>query len=168
MKIDDVKTIVINANWFSSLGLYPAQQGKVRINDLHAWDSNAFSASVDPEHARISEMMDWLPTTKDQEDPIYGTFLLDEFKKVTPESRLQVMDLYKEALKSLRHVSREKLVSGSNDFTEAAIGAALYCSRMAAIEVAIGKQEIWCHLLGLYGEGHWPCGRMPNGDIVVY
>lgn len=168
MKIDEVKEMVIHANWFALIGSYQAWQGKLSISHLHAWDSEVFDTTIDSEHVHIAKNMDWLPTSRDQDDPIYGAYLIQELKCIEPEARAKVMDVYKMAMRSLRNVHNVRLVSGPNNFTNAAIGAALYCSKMAAIEAVICKQGEWCDLLRFYSDGYWPCGRMPNGDIVVY
>lgn len=168
MKINEVKEMVKYANWFALLGSYQAQQGRLSISHLHAWDFDVFDASIDSKHMYIAENMDWLPTTRDQEDPIYGVDLIQAFKSFEPEVRAQVMDVYREAMKSLRNIHSIHLVSGSNNFTDAAIGAACYCSKMAAIETVIDKQGVWCDLLYFYNHGYWPCGVMPNGGIVIY
>lgn len=138
------------------------------ISGLAAWDSPVFPASTDTRHAEIAADMDWLPTNLDQDDPFNGNLLLDALQDAGAQTQALVMDVYKQTMKSLRTMNTSKLISGANDFSEAARGSALYCSRMAAIEAAIGKPAIWCTLLEIYVAGHWPCGRLPDGDIVIY
>ncbi len=78
------------------------------------------------------------------------------------------MQQYKLALQSLRAVPDKPLCLGRNDFTPAAIGAALYCVRMTSLEILAGHHGFWCEALELYRQGHWPCGRLPDGKLVVY
>ncbi|NHZ45053.1 hypothetical protein [Massilia aquatica] len=79
-----------------------------------------------------------------------------------------ILDVCKQAWASLRFAESMKLRSGPNDFTQAAIGAALYRVRMAALEVMADKAGFWCTLLRLYRHGYWPCGVLPDKTIVVY
>ncbi len=74
----------------------------------------------------------------------------------------------KMAMKSLHNIDSAGLKSGPNDFTEAAKGAALYCIRMSAIEVVLGKPGFWSELFHHYADGFWPCGILNNGVIVIY
>lgn len=78
------------------------------------------------------------------------------------------MRQYKLALQSLRAVPDKDRCSGRNDFTPAAIGAALYCVRMASLEILAGHRSFWREALELYRQDHWHCRRLSNGTLVVY
>lgn len=108
--------------------------------------------------------MDWLPTSPAQPDP-FGA----PSEPLDSAARAQVLEVGRITLKSLhRAVAREALRSGPHDYTGAAQGAAAYCARRAAIELVRGQPGRWTGLLELYLAGHWPCGLMPGGDVVVY
>ena len=168
MNLDDVKWEIEHAKWFSLLGSYVAPEGYWSLRDLHAWDRPTFALSVNEKDARIASEMDWLPSSKDEEDPIHGRrlteFLAGNGMKFNPV----LLDVYKQASTSLRSVDSMKIRSGPHDFTQAAVGAALYCVRMAVLEVMANKVGFWCALLRLYRDGHWPCGVLPDKTIVVY
>ena len=139
--------------WFGALGSYRAQPGQLALAGLHAWDS-----------ARMT----WLPTSRDQPDPIHGEALLQLLKQNGAPWREQVMANYKLALQSLRAVRDQTISSGPHDFTPAAIGAALYCVRMASLEILADQRGFWCKALALYRDGHWPCGLLHDGALVVF
>lgn len=168
MNINEMISEIKKAKWFSEVGSYPGGGGKRPIRSLAAWDSNVFAEGIDAHHAEIAAQMDWLPTTRDQSDPFHGESLRNELQEAGPEAKAKVMEAYKQAMKSLGTVEASKLASGQNNFSEAATGAALYCSRMAAMEVVTGKPAIWCDLFEVYCAGYWPCGILPSGDVVVY
>lgn len=168
MSIDEIVSKIASAKWFSQVGLFPAREGMQPIRNLAAWDRDTFAADTDAYHAGIAAQMDWLPTTRDQVDPFYGETLRSALVQAGPEAREKVMEVSKQVMKSLRAMENSKLTSGPNDFSEAAIGGAIYCSRMAAMEAVIGNPAVWNDLLELYSSGFWPCGRLPSGDIVVY
>ncbi|QWP78950.1 hypothetical protein J5226_11410 [Lysobacter sp. K5869] len=168
MNIEEIALKISAIRWFSNSGSFPGKAGMQPIGDLAAWDSSVFAAGIDTRHAKIAADMDWLPTNRDQDDPFNGNLLLDALRDADPQIQSLVMDIYKQTMESLRVMKASKLTSGANDFSEAARGSALYCSRMATIEAATGKPATWCDLLEIYSAGYWPCGLLPNGDIVVY
>jgi len=168
MTIDDIKVEIEQANWFSRLGSYSAPKGHLALRDLHAWNNAEFDSSVDERSAAIASEMDWLPSSRDQDDPIHGEELMKYLEGAGINFKAVTLDLYKLSLKSLRTVDGMKICSGPNDFSQAAIGAALYCVRMAALEVMADKVGFWCALLKLYGKGYWPCGVLPDKTLVVY
>lgn len=168
MNIDEIISDLNRVKWFSKVGKYHERGGEQSIRSLSAWDNINFAMGVDPHHANIAEKMDWLPSSRDGQDPFYGESLYNAIRDASPESKNVIMEVYRLTLVSLRNIDKSKLNSGHNDFSEAAVGAALYCSRMAAAEVVVTQSGVWCDLFNLYIEGYWPCGRMPNGEIVVY
>ena len=155
-------------NWFSQVGTYPGGAGRQAIQSLLAWDAEHVGAQVDARHAEIAVHMDWLPTGYDQDDPFLGGLLTQKLKGAGSTNQTQVMDACKQAMRALRQLDASGLVSGPHDYSQAARGAALYAVRMAAIETVLSMPGIWSQLLSLYLMGYWPCGRLPNGDVVVY
>lgn len=145
-RLDDIK-------WFSALGTFQALPGQMALPGLHAWNS---------------VRMDWLPTSRDQPDPIHGEALLTLLKQDGIPYVQDVMANYKLALHALRSVPDRLLSVGAHDYTPAAIGAALYCVRMASLEMLAQRQGFWCDALQLYRDGHWPCGRLADGTLIVY
>jgi len=168
MTLEEIALKISTIKWFSNVGAFPGRAGMQPISDLSAWSELIFAAGIDTRHAIIAADMDWLPTDRSQDDPFNGRVLFDALQEAEAQTQALVKDLYRQTTKSLRTMDSSKLTSGAHDFSEAARGGALYCSRMAAIETAIGKPARWLDLLEIYGAGHWPCGRLPNGDIVVY
>ena len=139
--------------WFSALGAFQARAGQIALPGLHAWNS-----------ARMA----WLPTSRDQPDPVHGEALLTLLKQAGIPYVQEVMANYKLALHSLRAVPERLISVGAHDYTPAAIGADLYCVRMASLEMLAQRQGFWCDALQLYRDGHWPCGRLADGTLMVY
>lgn len=168
MTIDDIKFEIERAKWFSQLGSYDAPAGHVTLPDLNAWNNTAFESSASKRNSTIASEMDWLPSSRDQDDPIHGKKLVRHLEEAGVNFKPITLDLHKLALKSLRTVNGMKISSGPNDFSQAAIGAALYCVRLAALEVMANQSGFWCSLLKIYGDGYWPCGVLPDNSLVVY
>ncbi len=145
-RLDDIK-------WFSALGTFQAGPGQIALPGLHAWDATR---------------MEWLPTSRDQPDPVHGDALPTLLKQAGIAYLPEVMANYKLALHALRTVPDRLISAGAHDYTPAAIGAALYCVRMASLEILAQRQGFWCDALQLYRDGHWPCGRVTDGALVVY
>ena len=154
-------------DWFSKLGQFDGGKKAVPIPNLKPWDNKEFSPKLDINIRKIASDMDWLPSTKEQEDPINGDKLKTLLQDV-PNGKTQVMEAYKVAMKSLRGFETEKLKSGSNDFSQVAKGAALYGVRMAAMESLVGKLGFWSEMIDYYSQGYWPCGLLSDGRVVVY
>lgn len=168
MNLDDLKREIECAKWFSLIGSYVAAEGYWALRDLHAWDRIKFASNVNEKDAQVATEMDWLPSSKDEEDPVHGRRLTEFLEENGVKFKPVILDIYKQALTSLRSVESMRLRSGSNDFSQAAVGAALYCVRMAVLEVMANKEGFWCALLRLYRHGYWPCGLLPDKTVVVY
>lgn len=167
-KMEELFFKLSKIKWFSASGNFHEVVGRKPIRNLAAWDNDVFSKSIDAYHADIAAKMDWLPTSKDQVDPFNEDQLRNRLKEKGGEASGKVLEFCKIAMKSLRNVDRSKFISGPHDYSEAAIGGALYCSRMAVIEVVLEQPAIWNEIFDLYYVGYWPCGLLPGGDIVVY
>lgn len=168
MNIEEIRAAIIQANWFESVGQYTECDGRLALKDLSAWDSLTFASNIDSFHAKVASQMDWLPSSRDSQDPIHFKKLIEKLDRWGVQYREVSMEVYKVALQSLRSVDNQKLRSGPNDFTEAAKGAALYCVRMAALEALANEPGFWLTALQLYCAGYWPCGLMPGNKLVVY
>ena len=167
MKYSELMKILDNINWFTFVGNYKSEGNKIAIHSLEAWDSAIFPSDMDDKLTRCASLMNWLPTSWEEVDPIYGHALLDS-AHIVPDNKKLVMAAYKKAMKSLREFNKTQFKSGRNDFSLAAKGAALYCVKMTAIESLAGKPGLWTEIFKLYIDGYWPCGLMPNGELVVY
>lgn len=108
---------------------------------------------------------EWLPTSRDQEDPYQ---VIGEERDLASVNEL-ALDAYKATLASLRGLDSKRglLKDGVNDYWEAFRGAALFCARCAAKEVATGNLGRWCQLLNVYKQGRWPCGVASDGSLVI-
>jgi len=164
----EIKTLIANANWFSRLGCYGEDGGRSALRDLRAWNSSEFDINIDSHHAMIATQMDWLPNSRDEPDPIHCGALIEKLEQSEVQYREVLLETYKLALQSLRSVENPGLRSGRNDFAEAAKGAALYCVRMATVEVLAGEPVFWLDVLRLYSIGHWPCGLLPGRKLVAF
>lgn len=107
---------------------------------------------------------EWLPSSRDQIDPFQKLNISNN----ELQEKEEINKNYKLALKSLREIgtSHPKLLDGSNNYTEAFRGAALYTIRRATEETFRKSEGKWTEILKLYERGRWPCGVKENGEIV--
>lgn len=166
--VNHINMMLDSVNWFGTVGSYRACPGQLALADLQAWAGSGLAGDTQTRPSAVASGMDWLPSSRDQSDPIHGESLVKLLKQNGAPWQQQVMQQYKLALQSLRAVPDKTLCSGRNDFTPAAIGSALYCVRMASLEILAGHRGFWCEALELYRQGHWPCGRLSDGTLVVY
>ncbi len=169
MTIDELKQQINEAKWFANLGHFREEEGKIAIRTLAAWRSEATVA--DEYHERVAERMRWLPSQSSDEDPIHGSSLKDLAKKngTGPELTKHSLEAYKLTLASLRPVPPHPLLKiGPHDFNPPARNAAAYAARMAASEIVTERQGFWCSMFKLFSEGYFPCGIMPDGQVVVF
>ena len=157
MDLDSLIAQIESAEWFESLGQYSSDGNSVAL------------ASLSPAHS--PEGIEWLPTARDEIDPIHGDRLEGKAKEkgLEKEVRSASMEVYKITLKSLRTMRGNPLLKvGNSDSKEAAKGAALFAARRAAAEIVLGEEGFWCTLIPLFGAGHWPCGRLLDRRLVVF
>jgi hypothetical protein len=168
MTLEELESLLLEANWFEHLAEPLVTSGPfVSISSLAPW---ADLSTGDETLEEIADKMDWLPSSRDQHDPIYGESLEERSEQLGKREDFsrRSLDIYKKALTSLRRFEgHPALRIGPHDFTEAARGAALFASRRAAYEILLGDSGLWCSILSVYQQGHWPCGILPNSNIVV-
>jgi len=168
MRLNELRQLLENATWFASVGKYIPEHGQVAIPHLSAWDSNQFTPDLDKKLADVAAEMDWLPSSHSQPDPIHAKRLAEQLLAEGIPFKEEVMASYKVALRSLHGVADNRLCSGPNNFTGAAVGAASYCARMATMEAIAGAPGFWHAALVIYSRGNWPCGLLSDGTLVVY
>lgn len=141
MTIDDLHSLIDAASWFTRLGFAP--DGCSLASSNAAWE--------------------WLPTSRDQSDPIH----VPPLESVDTAIEFTAV---KRAMGSLRPLpdSVPDLVDGPHDYTNAATGAVQFAIRMAAREITTGNPNRWCEIVRLYNGGSWPCGLADDGGIVVW
>jgi len=170
MTVDELKTYVVNAEWFTRLGQFPGGPGRVPLPNLEAWRHNGLGKFVDPSPS-IPDDMIWLPTSWGQEDPIHGEALRAAAIQLGREQTIRQvgLDMYKTALRSLRAMDRQQGLFrvGASNFANAAEGAALYAVRQAVSEIMVKQEGFYCALIPLYAAGYWPCGITTQGELVV-
>jgi hypothetical protein len=137
MNLDKVLEDIESTDWLSSAG---------RLADVLESDSK----------------WDWLPTSRDQDDPFDGPARSKDSKDFEQA-------VYKATLKSLRKMGRSipMLKNGPHDYTEAFRSAVLFAFKMAAREIALNNSGKWVEVSNLYMQGKWPCGLDTNGVLVV-
>lgn len=167
MTFEELCELSKEAAWFSRLGEPDVPSDHFRIPDLAPW---ANMESDDGSCEENIDQMEWLPSSREQDDPVYGHSLEQrgEALGIMQELSQESLKVYKIALTALRRCDgHAALKAGPHDFTESARGAALFAVRRAAYEVLLGEPGFWCSLMKLYYAGHWPCGILPNKQIVV-
>ncbi|MCL2914891.1 hypothetical protein L2725_14075 [Shewanella corallii] len=108
----------------------------------------------------------WLPSSRDEEDPLGGG---NGRVQLTLSQSEWVRQRYKGLLVSLRQIdhSHPKLQSGPHNYVEAFKGAALYAGRKSAIETVLNTEGSWREIFSHYLQGRWPCGIKDDGIWVV-
>jgi hypothetical protein len=154
--LDHLSKLISDAKWFSRAGTFIARPGMFAVRDFNEFDD-----------------WDWLPTSREQVDPVHGAALLAEIEKSGNSSRRREAEMaaVRQVLISLRPVAdrHSALVRGPDDLTTAAKAGAQYAARMASREVIAHCQGLWCDAVALYAEGFWPCGLTHvDHELVVY
>ena len=169
LTLDDLKTQITSAAWFTRLGQFPGGPGTVALPNLNAWAADALDNPLNP--SQISENMIWLPSSRDQTDPIHGNTLRGEALRLAREQDLRqgTLEVYTVTLSSLRRMHREYplLQVGPVNYAPVAEGAALFAAWQAAAAIIVGMQSFYCSLIPLYAAGYWPCGITRRKDLVV-
>jgi hypothetical protein len=170
--VEDLRDEIAQIPWFQRLGEPLEEPGIATLANLEPWANAANAADADEDRAThaLADAMDWLPTTRDQEDPIHGRSLEEKAKALVREEdlRRESLDIYKRTLASLRGMKPHPLLKvGPHDFSPAAKGAATFAARRAVGELTVEEPGFWCLVMSFYIRGHWPCGILPDKTIVV-
>ncbi len=172
MTLDELKGLVTRTEWFGRVGTFPGDDHMIPIRQVRA--DGAFDIVVDfdtPGGPDLAVEWQWLPTTKEEPDPIYNASLKELAKQTGKETAVHeaVLEIYRTVLSCLAKVERHSsLQVGHHDSTNAAKGGALYATRMAATEIVLGKEGFWCSAVRLYAAGYWPRGITKTGDLLVF
>jgi hypothetical protein len=151
----ELQSMIATTQWFTRCGQFVAQPG-----------------AVSREAVESSDDWDWLPTSRDQMDPIHQNTLSEVAAAMGIDAQRREAELAaaRTCMASMRTVpdSVPVFVHGPHDSTNAAKGGAEFASRMAAREVVVGREDFWCRTLHLYYAGYWPCGFFAdNLQLVV-
>ena len=169
LTLDDLKTQIMGAAWFTRLGQFPGEPGTVALPNLNAWAADALDNPLNL--SLVSENMIWLPSSRDQADPIHGNTLRGEAKRLAREQDLRqgTLEVYRVTLSSLRriHSKHPLLQVGPDNYAPVAEGAALFAAWQAAAEIIVGMQSFYCSLIPLYAAGYWPCGITRRKELIV-
>ena len=168
MTLQELKSVLQKTRWFRHLGEpMVTGDGFVQIPNLAPW---AIIRAGNEKLQEVADQMEWLPSSRDCDDPIRGRSLEERSEQLGKKSEFSQasMDVYKEALASLRSFEgHPALKIGPHDFTEAARGAALFASRRTAYEILLGDCGFWCLVMNVYKQGHSPCGILLTSKLVV-
>lgn len=171
--IIELKSIISSASWFTQIGEsdIPGEAGFIRLPNLEEWRNLTGVIPNEPVPVLFDKGMELLPTSKEEEDPIYGNTLKDRLKANRNEEEIAktILEVYKATLDSLRSFQGHPLLKvGPHDFIESARGGALFAVGQAAREILLGEPGFWCRAMEIYHTGHWPFGIMPDRKIVVF
>jgi hypothetical protein len=172
MRIQDLHELISTARWFEKLG----ERGKAQDEIVWIWSIESWAGmdSGDPALEKVAEEMVWFPNLADARDAM-GLGEKDELKE-----QAQVMGKADEAVRegllackmtyaAMNGLDKHPLLEvGPYDFFLAARDCALYAARQAAFEIVLEQPGLGCELIRIYHAGHWPCGRLPNGKVVVF
>lgn len=151
MTLSELEDGLRSAQLFSACGQFRSEPGAIRLQLAIDWD--------------------WLPTSRDQPDPIHGLKQLDQLDAagLGPERRAAELSLVKAVLAGQRSVKNYPvLIEGPDDYAQAALAGAQFAARMAARELLLEQPGFWVKVVTLYIAGFWPCGILPNQDLVIY
>ena len=114
---------------------------------------------------------EWLPTSRDQIDPINKNKMLTNATELIGEveRRRIEMSIAKEVMKSMRGLPTNVpgLISGNDNYTEAAKAAAVFAARMACREAILNQLGFWHNVMHEYSKGFWPCGIDKKGALII-
>ncbi len=167
MTFDELILLIRNTEWFQQLGQPGVDDEYVRLPNLQPWSDGG---SANPMAEQLADKMAWLPSARDQDDPIHRHSLEKRAEVLgkKQECTNRSLEAYKATLMTLRTFDGHPVLKvGPRNFAEAARGAALYATRRAAYEALIEEPSFWCRLMNVYHSGHWPCGILPDRRIVV-
>jgi hypothetical protein len=172
MTLDELEKLIADAAWFQRLaapdiGDECIGNRYVRIASLAPW---ANQPTNNAELMRIADAMSWLPSSRDQSDPIHGQLLVEKATSLDKQSEFarRAIATQKSTLVALRSFGgHPALRVGPHDFTEAARSAAVFAAKQAAYEALLDEPGFWCGLMRLYHAGRWPCGLLSDGRVVV-
>lgn len=146
--------MIDGGTWFAHCGRFPEESGSLRLDAVASADT-----------------WDWLPTSHDQLDPIYGNALVSEADKLgLGEARRDAeAQMVRRVLALMRSLPKSipALVDGPHDFTPAAKRGAEFAVRMAARELILGRAGFWCRVVRLFAAGYWPCGLTAQGQQII-
>ncbi|AYM96598.1 hypothetical protein EAG14_11590 [Acidovorax sp. 1608163] len=151
MTVSELEDGLRSAQLFSMCGQFRSEPGAIRLQLAIDWD--------------------WLPTSRDQPDPIHGLKQLEQLEAagLGPKRRAVELSLAKAVLAGQRSVERYPvLIEGPDDYAQAALAGAQFAARMAGRELLLEQPGFWVKAVTLYIAGFWPCGTLPNQDLVVY
>lgn len=167
MTLAELKTLLKETNWFNRLTENDVDTKYIRIPSLAPWGSQPTGDAL---LEQLADEMEWLPSSRDQVDPIYGVTLEQQAESLSKKEEYVplILDVYQTTLTSLRAFKgHPALRIGPHDFMEVARSSAFYAARRAAYEILLEKPAFWCDLIRLYHSGHWPCGILQDKRIVV-
>lgn len=174
MTLEELAESIKFVNWFSKLGApirhSPDGLRIEQIPNLSDWATVTGILGTDPVPRLVERGMEWLPTQRDAKDPVHGELLEERSRQLgkAKEHARSCLEIYKIALSSLRNFQGDPLLKvGPHNFAESARGAALFAARRAAHETLLSDCGFWCSVMSIYGQGHWPLGMLPDGEIVV-
>jgi hypothetical protein len=144
--ISELIEIIDNAPWFSKIK--PINEV---LNTVECWE--------------------WLPTSRDQVDPIHGNRMKVRATELIGDSerRKIEMSVVQAAIKAMQNspANLAALISGPDNYIESAKAAAVFATRMASREIILSEPGFWCNVIHEYSKGFWPCGVNEKGELIV-
>lgn len=152
--LEALEALIGGAAWFTRCGTFVGERDAVPLSAVAAADA-----------------WDWLPTSREQSDPIHRGLLIAEAESAGLGQARREAELLavRWALAGLRNVpdSLPALVDGPHDFTLAAKGGAEFAVRMAAREAVVGRPRFWWRVVRLFAAGYSPRGLVHGGEQLV-
>src|SRR5262249_35477130 len=100
MTLDDLNALVRDTAWFSRLAEPDVENIYIRIPTLAPWGNEP---TGDEALERIADQMEWLPSSRDQDDPIHGHSLEKRAEALGQKQAFsqQSLEIYKSTLAAL-------------------------------------------------------------------
>jgi hypothetical protein len=147
--VEALESVIVGAAWFARCGQFAGERDAVPLSAVASADT-----------------WNWLPTAREEADPVYGQALVAEAEAARRAAELSAA---RWVLAGLRGVpeSVPALVDGPHDFTPAARGGAQFAAPMAAREAVVGRLGFWWRVVRLFAAGYWPCGLVRGSERLV-
>lgn len=144
--------------FFSRMGCGSGSENNViYVKDVF----RVFVEPIDSDFHGYYKMIEWLPTSPTQDDPF------NSFPKPPKDLVSLRIDVSKAVMRSIKAVSKEKLIVGAHDFSAAAANGACFAFRQYVSESYYGVSGAWSKVAHVYLSGRWPVGYSDDKLIVI-
>lgn len=158
ININELIKDIERSRFFSRMGLSDIENENIILIDNV---EKVFINPSDIEFKGFYEQTEWLPTSPTQDDPFYK---IQGGSKELIELRIKINKAVMNATKGL---SKDKFISGPQDFSLAARNGICFAFRQYVTEQYLCIGDKWSTIVDIYYDGHWPVGFTKEKLIVI-